>query len=72
MMLMPDGRVIAYGTDTVGTQIGNLLYVIWDPSLGIGSNAFETLPNTTLTDIYCAGQAHLPDGRGLFLVATPS
>ncbi|PXX18403.1 glyoxal oxidase-like protein [Nitrosomonas ureae] len=66
MMLMPDGRVIAYGTDTVGTQIGNLLYVIWDPSLGIGSNAFETLPNTTLTDIYCAGQAHLPDGRGLF------
>lgn len=66
MMLMPDGRVIAYGTDTVGTQIGNLLYVIWDPSLGIGTNAFETLPNTTLTDIYCAGQAHLPDGRGLF------
>ncbi|SNX60198.1 Glyoxal oxidase N-terminus [Nitrosomonas ureae] len=66
MMLMPDGRVIAYGTDTVGTQIGNLLYVIWDPSLGTGSNAFETLPNTTLTDIYCAGQAHLPDGRGLF------
>lgn len=66
MMLMPDGRVIAYGTDTVGTQIGNLLYVIWDPSLGIGSNAFETLSNTTLTDIYCAGQAHLPDGRGLF------
>lgn len=68
MMLIPDGRVLAYGTDTTGAQIGNLLYVIWDPSLGIGSNAFETLPNITSTDIYCAGQALIPDtGHGLFL-----
>ena len=68
MMLMPDGRILAYGTDTTGAQIGNLLYVIWDPSLGIGTNAFETLPNITHTDIYCAGQALIPDtGRGLFL-----
>ncbi|PXW80511.1 glyoxal oxidase-like protein [Nitrosomonas sp. Nm84] len=68
MMLMPDGRVLAYGTDTTGAQIGNLLYVIWNPSLGIETSAFETLPNITHTDIYCAGQALIPDtGHGLFV-----
>ncbi|PXW91253.1 glyoxal oxidase-like protein [Nitrosomonas sp. Nm84] len=60
MMLMPDGRVFAYGTTPAGIQNAKLHYAIWDPSLGTGTNAFETLPNTTNTDIFCAGQALIP------------
>jgi hypothetical protein len=67
-MLMPDGRIFAYGTDTAGVQNGKLHYSIWDPSLGTGSSAFETLPNTTHTDIFCAAQAMIPaTGQALIL-----
>lgn len=61
MMLMPDGRVFAYGTTPAGLQSGLMHYSIWDPAAGTSSNAFQTLPNITNTDIFCAGQAHIPD-----------
>ncbi|MBY0473656.1 MAG: DUF1929 domain-containing protein [Nitrosomonas sp.] len=68
MMLMPDGRVFAYGTNTNGAQGSKMHYAIWDPSLGTGVDAFEVLPNTTETDIFCAGQAHIPaSGQALIL-----
>lgn len=60
MMLMPDGRIFAYGTNTEGDAGARLHYVIWNPSLGTSANAFETLSNTTNTDIFCAGQAMIP------------
>lgn len=61
MMLMPDGRIFAYGTNTDGDQGAKLQYVIWNPSAGTSANAFEILPNTTNTDIFCAGQALIPE-----------
>ena len=67
MMLMPDGRIFAYGTDTDGDQGARLHYVIWNPLTGIGANAFKTLPNTTNTDIFCGAQAFLP-GSGHALI----
>lgn len=67
MMLMPDGRVLAYGTTTTGIQNAKLNYAIWNPLLGTGSDAFENLPNTTNTDIFCAGQAMIP-GTGHALI----
>jgi len=67
MMLMPDGRVFAYGTTTDAKQSAKLNYVIWDPSLGIGVHAFQTLTNTTDTDIFCAAQVLIP-GTGHALV----
>jgi hypothetical protein len=60
MMLMPDGRVFAYGTDALGKQGGKLYYAVWNPLAGIGSGAFELLPNITGTDTFCAGQALIP------------
>jgi hypothetical protein len=60
MMLMPDGRVFAYGTNLAGAQGAKMYYVVWDPSLGTGSNAFTVLPNITDTDIFCAGQSIIP------------
>ena len=60
VMLMPDGRVFAYGTDTKGNQGAKMHYAIWNPSVGTGSSAFELLPNTTDTDIFCAAQTFIP------------
>ncbi|SFF24166.1 galactose oxidase-like domain-containing protein [Nitrosomonas sp. Nm166] len=67
MMLMPDGRVFAYGTTPTGAQSAKLHYAIWDPSAGIGASAFEVLPNITNTDTFCAGQALIP-GTGHALI----
>ena len=60
VMLMPDGRVFAYGTDTDGDQSAKMDYAIWNPTIGTSTNAFEVLPNTTNTDIFCAAQTIIP------------
>ena len=68
VMLMPDGRIFAYGTDTDGDQGAKMHYAIWNPAVGIGSSAFEVLPNTTDTDIFCAAQTFIPaTGQALIL-----
>jgi hypothetical protein len=53
MALLPDGRILNYGSDEYGQQTGALLYDIWDPALGTGMDAHLVLPNTTSTDIFC-------------------
>ncbi|WP_169517021.1 glyoxal oxidase [Azohydromonas australica] len=63
MVLLPDRRVLAYGTDTAGRQGAGFHYTVWDPKLGGGPEAFLTLPNVTGTDIFCSAQSLLPDGR---------
>ncbi|MDZ5461071.1 galactose oxidase-like domain-containing protein [Azohydromonas lata] len=63
MALLPDARVLAYGTDRLGRQGAGLLYTVWDPALGLGPEAFTTLPNQTGTDVFCAAQALLPGGQ---------
>ena len=57
VILLPDGRVLNYGTDETGAQGAELLYDVWDPSLGTESSAHLVLPNTTPTDIFCSGQS---------------
>ncbi len=68
MILMPDGRVFAYGTTPAGVQNALMHYAIWNPLAGTGSDAFETLPNITSTDIFCAGQAIIPSTGHSILV----
>jgi hypothetical protein len=67
MMLMPDGRIFAYGTNTEGDQGAKLHYAIWNPLAGTSANAFELLQNTTNTDIFCAAHALIP-GSGHALI----
>lgn len=57
MVLLPDGRVLNYGSDQDGEQTGALIYDIWDPALGMGTDAHLTLPNTTSTDIFCSASS---------------
>jgi hypothetical protein len=58
-VLLPDGRVMSYGTDERGQQGGQYVYEVWNPGLGTGTAAHTVLPNTTLADIFCSGQSVL-------------
>ncbi len=67
-VLLPDGRVLSYGSKPSGIQGGLLHYALWDPALGMGSKSKLLLSNTTGTDIFCAGQALLPGSGNVLLV----
>ncbi len=56
-VLLPNGRVLSYGTDQRGQQGGQFVYDVWNPTQGTGTLAHTVLPNTTGTDIFCAGQS---------------
>jgi len=66
-VLTPDGRVLSYGTDGVGTQTGYFIYDVWNPAQGL-SNGHITLQNMTLTDIFCSSQIILPQSGNILLV----
>jgi hypothetical protein len=42
MALLPDGRVLSYGTDETGAAGAQFIYDVWDPKLGNGTNAHNT------------------------------
>jgi len=50
--LLPDGRVLSYGTGKDGAQ-GAISYDIWDPTKGVGTDSHTVLANTTKSDIFC-------------------
>jgi hypothetical protein len=58
--LLPDGRVISFGTGTGGYQ-GGYTFDVWTP----GSDNHLTMPQGTGYDVFCAGQTVLSDGRML-------
>jgi hypothetical protein len=60
--LLPDGRVLSFGTDQQGQQGAQLIYDVWDPKLGYGPNSHTALPNTTSTDIFCSAASLLGSG----------
>lgn len=68
MALLPDGRVMGFGSTTSGRQGAQLNYAVWNPALGTGAEAMLLLPNATGTDILCAGQALLPSTGELLIV----
>ena len=64
--LLPDGRLLTYGTKTNGQQTGFFSYDVWDPQGGLDGGHL-TLDNATGTDIFCSSQTLLPDGSGVFI-----
>ena len=65
-VLMPDGRVLSYGTKTNGQQTAIEVYDIWNPAAGLDAGHL-TLPNTSGTDIFCSSQLSLPGGSQVFI-----
>ena len=59
--LLPDGRVMTYGTNADGQQTGRFIYDVWD-ARGELNAGHLTLPNTTTTDLFCNAQTMLPSG----------
>ena len=59
--LLPDGRVMSYGSDQMGNQSGLLFYDLWDPRAPYPTS-HTVLPNTTGTDLFCASLGLLPNG----------
>ncbi len=67
VVLLPDGRVLGYGTDGQGNQTGQFTYDVWDPTKGTSAASHLTLPNTTGTDTFCSGQIVLPASGAVLL-----
>jgi hypothetical protein len=67
-VLLPDGRVMNYGTNEQGQQGGQFVYDVWNPKQGTGTAAHTVLPNTTSTDIFCAGQSVITTSGEVLIV----
>jgi len=65
-VLLPDGRVMTYGSDTTGLQTGHANYDVWDSS-GAPDAGHLTLDNTSGTDIFCSSQLVLPQTGNVFI-----
>ena len=65
-VVLPDGRLLTYGTNTVGKQTGYFDYDVWDPSGGLDGGHL-TLPNETQTDLFCSASLVLPQGDAVVL-----
>ncbi len=72
MVLLPDGRVLSYGTDDKGVQGAQFSYSVWDPNWnpnlpGEASSPHQLLANTTGTDLFCSTQLILPSNGQVLL-----
>ncbi len=62
-VVLPDGRVMSYGTTSAGQQTANFIYDVWNAV----DDSHLTLANNTGTDIFCSSQLVLPDGNNVFI-----
>src|SRR5262249_36690180 len=67
-VLLPDGRVLTYGTDSSGRQTAFFNYDVWDPAQGPGAGHLP-LPNGTGADSFCGLHLVLPQTTGGVLLA---
>lgn len=59
-ILLPDGKVMTYGTDGAGRPSYSFSYDIWNPAKGLGPDSHTTLPVKTSTNLFCSAQTVLP------------
>jgi len=60
--LLPDGRVFSFGTNPNGRDQNGRWYDVWDPALGMGTNAHNTVYNPEREDSFCASLTYLANG----------
>ena len=65
--VLPDGRVMTYGTDKNGKQTAKFFYDVWNPFEGTSGSSHLTLENQTGTDIFCSAQLVLPESGDLLI-----
>lgn len=59
-IVLPDGKVMTYGTDSAGQELEAFSYDIWDPAKGLTPDSHTTLPVKTSTNLFCSAQTVLP------------
>ncbi len=59
-VVLPNGKVMTYGTNGAGTKLNAFKYDIWDPSAGLTPGSHTTLPVKTSTNLFCSAQTVLP------------
>jgi YVTN family beta-propeller protein len=62
-MILPDGKVLTFGTTVDGNSQNGRLFDVWDPSLGFGANSHNSSYQDQQQDSFCATAAYLNDGR---------
>jgi hypothetical protein len=67
-VLLPDGRLLTFGTNAAGQATGGFIYDIWTPASG-ASNGHTTLPNGTQVDTFCSAMLVLPTASADTLLA---
>ena len=67
-VLMPDGRVLTYGTKTDGQQTGYFQYDLWDSTQDVAAG-HTTIANGTGVDIFCSSQLVLPQSGSAVFIA---
>jgi hypothetical protein len=64
VVLLPDGRVLSFGSGVRGQQ-GGFVTSVWNPALG--PTAHTTIANGSPTDIFCAGQSVMAGSGKVFI-----
>ena len=60
--LLPNGKVLTFGTNPDGENQDGRYYDVWDPSLGMGLSAHDTVYDPIRQDSFCAASSFLADG----------
>lgn len=60
--LLPDGRVLTFGSTPDGNSQNGRYFDVWDPTLGVGQNAHNTMYDASRQDSFCAAATYLSDG----------
>lgn len=68
LYVLPDGRVLSYGSTDKGKQSALEIYDLWDPRKGTGQDAHLVMPNGSGTDIFCSGQIAIPSTGQVLIV----
>jgi galactose oxidase len=67
VVVMPDGRVLTFGSpDGIGVQDGRTLD-LWNPSLGFSPSSHLQIANGQMVDSFCASAAILPIGGSVLV-----
>ena len=61
--VLPNGRVLSYGSTPDGAGQNGRYFDVWDPTLGFGDNAHRTTYRDGQQDSFCSAAAYLGDGR---------
>ncbi|RZL99738.1 MAG: DUF1929 domain-containing protein, partial [Variovorax sp.] len=61
--VLPNGRLLSYGSTLDGAGQNGRYFDLWDPTLGFGANSHRTTYRDGQQDSFCSASTYLGDGR---------